>query len=66
LGRGGTAHNGRNLATVNRGNYDLVIIDESRNFRNNNPVKDKEADKYGLFFIYGKFQQLTTSNLASA
>jgi len=43
LGRGGTAHNGRNLATVNWGNYDLVVIDESHNFRNNNPVKDKET-----------------------
>ena len=43
LGRGGTAHSGRNLATVNWGNYDLVVIDESHNFRNNNPVKDKET-----------------------
>jgi SNF2 family DNA or RNA helicase len=41
LGRGGTAHNGRNLQTVNWGNYDLVVIDESHNFRNNNPVKDR-------------------------
>lgn len=43
LGRAGTAHNGRNLQTVNWGNYDLVVIDESHNFRNNNPVKDKET-----------------------
>lgn len=27
------------LATVNWGNYDLVVIDESHNFRNNPPVK---------------------------
>lgn len=30
-----------NLATVNWGNYDLVVIDESHNFRNNPPVKDR-------------------------
>lgn len=29
-----------NLETVNWGNYDLVIIDESHNFRNNPPRKD--------------------------
>ncbi|HBO22154.1 MAG TPA: helicase [Providencia sp.] len=29
-----------NLETVNWGNYDLVVIDESHNFRNNNPKKD--------------------------
>ncbi len=30
-----------NLATVNWANYDLVVIDESHNFRNNHPVKGK-------------------------
>ena len=30
-----------NLATLNWGNYDLVVIDESHNFRNNPPVKDR-------------------------
>jgi SNF2 family DNA or RNA helicase len=29
------------LATVNWGNYDLLVIDESHNFRNDNPVKDR-------------------------
>lgn len=29
-----------NLATLNWGNYDLIVIDESHNFRNNNPRKD--------------------------
>lgn len=29
-----------NLATINWKNYDLVVIDESHNFRNNPPVKD--------------------------
>ncbi|MCK9171703.1 MAG: SNF2-related protein [Treponema sp.] len=30
-----------NLATLNWSGYDLVVIDESHNFRNNNPVKGK-------------------------
>ena len=34
--------NGRNLEAVNWGNYDLVVIDESHNFRNNNTVAGKE------------------------
>jgi len=29
-----------NLETINWGNYDLVVIDESHNFRNNPPKKD--------------------------
>lgn len=29
-----------NLETLNWGNYDLVVIDESHNFRNNNPKAD--------------------------
>jgi ERCC4-related helicase len=29
-----------NLETLNWGNYDLVVIDESHNFRNNNPRKE--------------------------
>lgn len=29
-----------NLETVNWGNYDLIVIDESHNFRNNNPKKE--------------------------
>jgi len=34
--------NGRNLESVNWGNYGLIVIDESHNFRNNNTVVDKE------------------------
>jgi hypothetical protein len=34
--------NGRNLENVNWGNYGLVVIDESHNFRNNNPYSDRE------------------------
>ncbi|WP_129597593.1 helicase-related protein [Anaerophilus nitritogenes] len=30
-----------NLETINWSNYDLVVIDESHNFRNNDPHKDK-------------------------
>lgn len=29
-----------NLASINWGNYDLIVIDESHNFRNNNPRTD--------------------------
>ena len=35
--------NGRELANVNWGNYGLVVIDESHNFRNNNAAVDKES-----------------------
>ena len=35
-----------NLATVNWGNYDLVVIDESHNFRNNTPSKDEKLSRY--------------------
>jgi len=31
------------LDRINWGNYDLVVIDESHNFRNNDAVKDKET-----------------------
>jgi SNF2 family DNA or RNA helicase len=34
--------NGRNLETVNWGNYGLLVIDESHNFRNNNPYSNRE------------------------
>ncbi len=34
--------NGRQLENVNWGNYGLVVIDESHNFRNNNPSADRE------------------------
>ncbi len=32
-----------NLETINWGNYDLVVIDESHNFRNNNPSKSRKT-----------------------
>jgi hypothetical protein len=33
--------NGIDLSRINWGNYDLVVIDESHNFRNNSPRKNK-------------------------
>lgn len=35
--------NGINLQRLNWGNYDLLVIDESHNFRNNDPRKGKET-----------------------
>ena len=32
-----------NLSTLNWGNYDLIVIDESHNFRNNVPHKDRKT-----------------------
>ncbi|MGM0947133.1 MAG: helicase-related protein [Bacteroidota bacterium] len=42
LSRDSGYSNGRNLETVNWGNYGLVVIDESHNFRNNNPNTERE------------------------
>ncbi len=42
LSRESGASNGRELANVNWGNYALVVIDESHNFRNNNTSVGKE------------------------
>lgn len=43
LGRTKGYSNGINLGTINWGNYDLVVIDESHNFRNDNVKKDHET-----------------------
>ena len=37
--------NGINLEYVNRGNYDLVVIDESHNFRNGGKITTDENDE---------------------
>lgn len=37
--------NGRELANINWGNYDLVVIDESHNFRNGGKVTTDENDE---------------------
>jgi len=42
LSRDSGSSNGRQLESVNWGNYGLIVIDESHNFRNNNTVVGKE------------------------
>lgn len=42
LSRESGMSNGRNLESVNWGNYGLIVIDESHNFRNNNTSIGKE------------------------
>jgi len=42
LGRKGFS-NGISLESINWGNYDLAVIDESHNFRNINPEREKES-----------------------
>lgn len=37
----GLSANGLDLSRINWGNYDLVVIDESHNFRNNDPHNDR-------------------------
>ncbi len=43
LSRNGGESMGIRLDQINWGNYDLVVIDESHNFRNNDAVKDRET-----------------------
>lgn len=43
------------LETLNWGNYDLVVIDESHNFRNNTPVRRDEA---GELIRQSRYQRL--------
>lgn len=42
LSRESGVSNGRNLESVNWGNYGLIVIDESHNFRNNSTIVGKE------------------------
>lgn len=44
-----------NLATLNWGNYDLIVIDESHNFRNNAPGK---RDEQGNIVRKSRYQRL--------
>jgi len=44
-----------NLATLNWGNYDLIVIDESHNFRNNTPGK---KDEEGNIIRRSRYQRL--------
>jgi SNF2 family DNA or RNA helicase len=43
-----------NLETINWGNYDLVVIDESHNFRNNNPGRRDEEGNIEKYSRYGR------------
>lgn len=43
LGRTSGYSNGDKIKDIYWENYDLIVIDESHNFRNNNPYKDKET-----------------------
>ena len=45
LSRDGGVSNGITLSDVNWGNYDLVVIDESHNFRNNALAAQRPGDK---------------------
>jgi SNF2 family DNA or RNA helicase len=45
-----------NLETLNWGNYDLVVIDESHNFRNNAPGKRDKAT--GELIRKSRYQRL--------
>lgn len=46
LSRDSGISNGRNLAQVNWGNYDLVVIDESHNFRNAGLTYSDKENRY--------------------
>lgn len=46
LSRNGGLSGDINLESINWGNYDLVVIDESHNFRNNAPSKNKGLSRY--------------------
>ena len=43
LSRDGGYSNGINLSRLNWSNFDLIVIDESHNFRNNDPYKNKQT-----------------------
>ncbi|HRT10293.1 MAG TPA: helicase-related protein, partial [Candidatus Paceibacterota bacterium] len=51
----GITGNGIDLATLNWGNYDLVVIDESHNFRNNTPGR---RDEQGNLIRRSRYQRL--------
>jgi SNF2 family DNA or RNA helicase len=46
LSRNGGMSGDINLETIQWGNYDLVVIDESHNFRNNAPSKKQGLSRY--------------------
>lgn len=46
LGRKGGKSYGRSLDSIDWGNYDLVVIDESHNFRNRSTKADRTSSRY--------------------
>ena len=58
----GERDGGIRLETINWGNYDLVVIDESHNFRNNTPDKRDEA---GQLIRMSRYQRLMESIIKS-
>ena len=46
LSRDAGQSNGIDLSRINWGNYDLVVIDESHNFRNGGEVRDTKENRY--------------------
>ena len=55
LSRDGGYSGGIDLANLNWGNYDLVVIDESHNFRNNTPGR---RDENGEIITRSRYQRL--------
>ncbi len=53
---------GINLETLNWGNYDLIVIDESHNFRNNTPGK---RDEDGNIIRKSRYQRLMDEIITS-
>lgn len=62
LSRDGGKSGDIDLATLNWGNFDLVVIDESHNFRNNTPGK---RDQDGNLIRMSRYQRLMESIIRS-
>ena len=62
LSRDGGKSGDIDLATLNWGNFDLVVIDESHNFRNNTPNK---RDEDGNLIRMSRYQRLMESIIRS-
>lgn len=64
LNRSGGTSNGIDLAALNWGNFDLVVIDESRNFRNgSNTSTDEKENRYTKSKTFGRRSPQRTRRL---
>lgn len=64
LSRSGGTSNGIDLAALNWGNFDLVVIDESHNFRNgSNTFTDEKENRYTKSKTYGRRSPQRTRQL---